>query len=141
MAVPQDSCEAGLGMSFGKVSQPVVTGSGKPYVSGVGASGRSVTAAGSKAVVLSSPIVAWEPAVNATKYQVELSRTLYPWRPTRHVMTPSTSVTLPLTKYDIGAWYYRVRGINNALPLGARRMSWSKVVPVKITGDRFAIVR
>jgi hypothetical protein len=141
MAVPQDSCEAGRGMSFGKVSQPVVTAKGKPYLSGVEASGRSVAAAGKSAVVLSSPIVAWEPAMGATKYQVELSRYFYPWRPSRHVTTPATSVTLPLTKYDIGIWYYRVRGINDALPVGARRMSWSKVVRLKITGDRFVVVR
>ena len=141
MAVPQDSCEAGLGMSFGKISKPVVASAGKPYLSGVQPSSRMVAAAGKSAVVLNSPIIAWEPAVGATMYQVELSRSFYPWRPARHVKTPSTSVTLPLTKYDIGTWFYRVRGINDALPAGARKMTWSKVLRVRITGDQFAIVK
>ena len=129
-------------MSFGKVSRPVVDAGGQPYLSGVQPSGsRMVAAAGKAAVVLSSPIVAWEPAMGATMYQVELSRSAYPWLPTRRVSTPSTSVVLPLTKYDVGTWYYRVRGVNDALPVGARRMSWSKVLRVHITGDRFAVVK
>jgi hypothetical protein len=41
MAVPQDSCQSGLGMGFGKVSEPVVASSGKPFLSGVGPTGRT----------------------------------------------------------------------------------------------------
>jgi hypothetical protein len=62
-------------MSFGKVSQPLVTSAGKPFLSGVGPGGRGVTAAGPKAVVFASPIAAWQPG--ATKHQVEMSWTLY----------------------------------------------------------------
>jgi len=91
--------------------------------------------------VYETPLVAWKPAVGATKYQVEMSRTLYPWHGTKRVSTPSTSVLLPLTKYDAGTWYYRVRGVNEALPIGARVMSWSPPVQVRITGDRFTIVK
>jgi uncharacterized membrane protein YgcG len=140
MAVPQDSCQAGLGMSFGKVSQPVVTSAGKPFLSGVAATGREVTAADSKAEVFASPIAAWQPVVGASKYQVELSQSLYPWRPTKRVGTPATSVVLPITEYNVGVWYYRVRGYDDALPAGARAMSWSTPIRVQVTGNRVAIV-
>ena len=135
MAVPQDSCQAGIGMSFGKVSQPVVTSAGKPFLSGVGPSGREVTASGATPVVFASPIAAWQPVIGATKYQVEMSRTLYPWHPTKHVGTPATSVVLPVTKFDAGTWYYRVRGFNTSLPKGAQAMAWSKPIQVKVTGQ------
>jgi hypothetical protein len=140
-AIPQDSCEGGQVMSFGKVSAPVVTSAGKPFVSGVAPSGRSVAGAGTRPVVYESPIVAWQPAVGATKYQIELSRTKYPWRPERKLGTPATSVQLPLAKVDKGTWYYKVRGVNEALPVGAQRMSWSPPVSIQITGDRFKIVK
>jgi hypothetical protein len=140
-AVPQDACESGSVMGFGKVSRPVVTTAGKPFVSGVAPTGRTVAAAGQKAEVYAAPIVAWQPAVGATTYQVELSRTLYPWHPAKRVRTPATSGLLPLTKFDAGTWFYRVRGINQALPVGARSMTWSPLVRLKITGDRFKIVK
>jgi hypothetical protein len=140
-AVPQDACESGTIMGFGKVSRPVVTTAGKPFVSGVAPTGRTVAAVGQHAEVYASPIVAWQPAVGATTYQVELSRTLYPWHATKGVRTPATSVLLPLTKFNAGTWFYRVRGINEALPVGARAMTWSPIVRIKITGDRFTIVK
>jgi hypothetical protein len=140
-AVPQDACEGGSIMGFGKVSRPVVTTAGKPFVSGVAPTGRTVAAVGQHAEVYASPIVAWQPAVGATTYQVELSRTLYPWHATKRVRTPATSVELPLTKFNSGNWFYRVRGINEALPAGARAMTWSPIVRIMITGDRFTIVK
>ena len=141
VAVPQDSCQAGTGMSFGKVSQPVVTSAGRPFVSGVAPSGRSIAAAGPHAVVYASPIVAWQPAVGASNYQIELSQSLYPWHASKILNTPATSVMLPLSRSDAGTWYYRVRGINPALPTGGQKMSWSNVVQVKITGDIISVVK
>lgn len=140
-AVPQDACESGSIMGFGKISRPVVTTAGKAFVSGVAPTGRTVAAVGQHAEVYSSPIVAWQPAVGATTYQIELSRSLYPWHITKRVTTPATSIQLPLTKFNAGTWFYRVRGINEALPIGARAMTWSPTVRIKITGDRFAIVK
>jgi hypothetical protein len=128
-------------MSFGKVSQPLVTSAGKPFLSGVGAGGRGVAAAGTRAVVFASPIAAWQPVVGATKYQVEMSRTLYPWRPAKTVGTPATSVVLPVTKYDTGVWYYHVRGIDENLPAGARAMAWSSPIQVRVTGNQIAVVK
>ena len=68
-----------------------------------------------------SPLVAWEPAVGATKYELQVSRRKYPWRPKWSTTTPATSILLPLTKQDVGTWYYRVRGMNPALPPARRR--------------------
>jgi len=139
-SVGQDACEAGDVMSFGKNSKPVVTVSGKPFVSGVAPTGRMVAAVGAKAEVYAQPIVAWKPTVAASKYQVEVSRTLYPWHAKWRLNTPATSMVLPLTKLDAGSWYYRVRAIDNSLPAGARAVAWSPPTKIKITGDRFAVV-
>ena len=82
-------------MSFGKVSQPIVTSSGTPFLSGVGPDGpergRSRAAA---PVVFSSPIAAWQPVAGATKYQIEMSRTIYPWHAAKTFGTPATSIVL-----------------------------------------------
>jgi hypothetical protein len=141
-AVPQDQCEAGQGMSFGKVSEPVVTTSANmPWVAGLAPNGRVVASASKTPTVHDSPLVAWEPAVGATTYEVQLSHKSYPWSVTWSTKTPATSVVLPLGKTQPGFWWYRVRGINPALPDGAQAMSWSKPVRIRITGDSFVVVR
>jgi hypothetical protein len=141
-AIPEDQCEKGLGMSFGKVSQPVVTAtSSTPYVSGLAPSGRYVATASREPMVHDSPLVAWQPAVGAVSYDLELSRRAYPWRAERKLSTYATSAVLPLKKTDAGIWYYRVRGVNPALPDGAQQMSWSAPVRIKITGDQFVVVK
>ena len=141
VAVPQDACQAGDMMSFGKVSQPVVTSSGTPWVSGLSPNGRVVASAAKIPAVHDSPLVAWQPAVGATTYEVQLSRRAYPWRVTWDHATAATSVVLPLGPKQIGTWWYRVRGINPALPKGAQAMSWSSAVRLTITGDRFRILK
>jgi hypothetical protein len=142
MAVAQDQCEAGIGMSFGKVSQPVVTAaSDKPWVSGLDPNGRVVASASKVPTIHDSPLVAWEPAVGATTYEIQLSQKSYPWQTTWSKKTAATSVVLPLGKTKVGSWWYRVRGINPALPAGAEAMSWSKPVRITITGDRFTVVK
>jgi hypothetical protein len=141
-AVPQDSCERGVGMSFGKVSQPVVTAaSNKPWVSGLSPDGRVIASASKIPTVHDSPLVAWQPAVGATTYEVQLSRKSYPWKTTWSTTTAATSVVLPLGKAAVGTWYYRIRGINPALPQGAQAMSWSNAVRLKVTGDSFVVVK
>ena len=141
VSVPQDLCEAGQGMSFGKVSEPVVTSSGTPWVSGISPDGRIVASASKDPAVHDSPLIAWQPAVGATTYEVQLSKKSYPWRMTWSTVTAGTSVVLPLSKKQVGAWYYRVRGINPALPDGAQAMSWSTPVRVRVTGDSFVVVK
>jgi hypothetical protein len=141
-AVAQDQCESGLGMSFGKVSQPVVAAaSNTPWVSGLAANGRVVASAAKVPAVHDSPLVAWQPAVGATTYEVQLSRKKYPWATTWSTTTPATSIVLPLGKSQVGTWWYRIRGINPALPAGAQEMSWSTPVRLRVTGDSFVVVK
>ncbi|HZQ82892.1 MAG TPA: hypothetical protein VFB25_13030 [Gaiellaceae bacterium] len=140
-AVPQDQCEAGDGMSFGKVSQPVVTEQGTPFVSGLSSNGRVIASASKNPVVHDSPLVAWLPAVGATEYEIQVSRKLYPWNSTWSTTTAATSIVLPLSKTDTGTWWYRVRGIDPALPAGAQEMSWSTPVRLRISGDSFVVVK
>jgi hypothetical protein len=139
--VPQDQCEAGLGMSFGKVSEPVVTSEGTPWVSGLAPDGRVVAAASKVPQVHDSPLVAWEPAVGATTYEIQVSRLKYPWKTTWTTQTAATSIVLPLGSDKTGSWWYRVRGINPALPNGAQAMTWSTPVHINVTGDRFVVVK
>jgi hypothetical protein len=140
--VPQDQCEAGYGMSFGKVSQPVVTAAlNTPYVSGLTPDGRVVASASQVPTVHDSPLIAWQPAVGATQYEVQLSQRKYPWRVAWSKVTAATSMVLPLGRDKVGWWYYRVRGINPALPAGAQEMSWSNPVRLRVTGDSFVVVK
>jgi hypothetical protein len=139
--LPQDACAAGRVWSFGKVTQPVLLSSSHPYVSG--AAGNRVVAAADGATprFRELPLIAWKPALGAQTYEVELSRTLYPWHAAKPQTTHATSVVLDLPKQDLGIWYYRVRGVNPNLPAGAQKMTWSRPVAVRITGDQFKVVK
>jgi hypothetical protein len=110
-------------------------------VSGLAPDGRVVASAAKVPQVHDSPLVAWEPAVGATTYDVELSKQRYPWRTTWSTTTAATSVVLPLGTDSVGTWWYRVRGTNPALPAGAQSMSWSAPVRLKVTGDSFVVLK
>ena len=90
--IPQDACAAGREASFGKVSEPAVTTDGRPYASGLSTKGRLLSASTRRPVFASSPLVAWQPAVGASAYEVQWSKRAYPWRPEGNVFTFSTSV-------------------------------------------------
>jgi hypothetical protein len=134
---PQDACAAGRVASFGKESDPVVTGAagGTPFVSGLAPNGRLLTASQRRPLVYSTPLVAWKPATGATAYEVQWSKSRYPWRPTGSKMTLSTSSLLDLGP---GTWYYRVRGLNQA-QLRKAEMTWSPPVRVRIARPSFSI--
>jgi hypothetical protein len=132
---PQDACEAGRVASFGKIARPAITSSGSPYVSGLTPKGRLLASAAPHPVVYSTPLVAWRPVVGATGYEVEWSRTKYPWRARGRLTTFSTAAVLKLAP---GTWYYRVRGLNSA-QLGVSAMTWSNVVAVKVARPTFRI--
>ncbi|MDQ5819924.1 MAG: hypothetical protein M3540_00590 [Actinomycetota bacterium] len=143
--LPQDACQRHARISsFGKTSAPSLAAGSTPYVSGLSPSGRLIPAAGAKPAFYGAPLVAWEPALGADEYQVQWSRTRYPWNPTdpatgkpRQKLTYGTSTMLPLTP---GTWYYRVRGIDFFLPGTARAMSWSQTVAVVIAKPKFRVV-
>jgi hypothetical protein len=132
---PQDACESGRVASFAKQSRPVITTAGTPYVSGLSPKGRLLAQAGRRPVVYSTPLVAWRPVVGATAYEVQWSRSRYPWRARGSALTYATSSVLQL---GAGNWYYRVRGLN-AAQVGTPAMTWSAPVAVKVVRPTFQI--
>lgn len=140
LVLPQDACAAGQVWSFGVQSQPVTTTASTPLVSGLVAGPRIVAAATRVPSFAQLPLITWRPALGAISYQVQLSRKLYPWNAARTTRAVVPSAVLPLTKRDVGTWYYRVRGVNPDLPQAAQAMAWSKPVAVRITGDQFVVL-
>ncbi|MEO5577105.1 MAG: hypothetical protein ABIR67_02000 [Gaiellaceae bacterium] len=135
---PQDACAAGRLLGFGKTSEPAVSRSGSPFVSGLSPKGRLTAAVGSRPSFYGSPLVAWEPALGADQYEVQWSRTKYPWRKEGSKLTYATSSSLPVTPAN---WWYRIRGINFALPGTARAMTWSDPVQLRVARPTFAVVK
>lgn len=137
--VAQDACSQGRIASFGKTSPTALSSGAAPFASGLSPSGRLVAAAGSSPKFYGPPLVAWQPALGATAYELQISKSKYPWRAVGSpYYTFSTAATLPLTP---GTWYYRVRGINLSLPAGAaQQMSWSKPIGLVVTKPKFKIV-
>jgi hypothetical protein len=132
---PQDACESGRVATFGKESRAAITTAGSPYVSGLSPKGRLLAQAGKQPVVYSTPLVAWRPVVAATAYEIQWSRTKYPWRARGSSLTYSTTSVL---KLGAGLWYYRVRGLN-AAQVGTPAMTWSSPVAVRVIRPTFQI--
>ena len=116
-----------------------------PFASGLSPNGRLVSAVTSAPRFYGTPHVAWTPALGADVYEVQWSKTRYPFRPeidprsnTRGMLLFETSALLPLRP---GTWWYRVRGINYQLPTGAQQMSWSTAARVDVAKPRFRVVR
>jgi hypothetical protein len=141
MALPQDLCAAGQVWPFGMQSSPLTTTSQVPFASGLGTSSRVVSAGRSTPSFQELPVVTWKPALNAQTYEVQVSKKAYPWTVARSVKSVVTSAVLPLTRHDIGTWYYRVRGVNPNLVGPAQKLAWSKPVAIRISGDHFTIVK
>jgi hypothetical protein len=136
--VPQDVCGGRYGF-FGMASQPAVTvnpSTRRPYVWGLSTNGKLRAATTRRPTVAGSPLVAWQPALGATVYEVQWSKNAYPWRSYGNLYTFATSTTLLLKP---GRWYYRVRGINLTLPSGASTMAWSQKVGVVIAKPKFSV--
>jgi hypothetical protein len=135
---PQDACAAGRVLAFGKTSEPAVSRSGSPFVSGLSPKGRLTSAASSRPSFYGSPLVAWEPALGADQYEVQWSKTKYPWRTEGTKLTYATSALLPVVP---GNWWYRIRGINFSLPGTARAMTWSAPIELRVAKPTFAVVK
>jgi hypothetical protein len=133
----QDACASGRVGMFGKVSQPVAAGGKTPYVTGLAANRRLLTASATRSPkVYGSLLAAWRPALAADSYELQWGKKAYPFKPVGQVFTASTSAMLSL---NAGAWYYRVRGINFQLPTNARGMAWSKVQKVIVARPVFTV--
>ena len=137
--IPQDACQALRRDAFGKASEaaaaldPIAR---TPYVWGLSPSGSLRRATARKPKVFGAPLVAWEPALGASAYEVQWSKTAYPWRPRGNLYTFSTATTLSLTP---GTWYYRVRGIDLSLPTGGAQMAWSNKITLVVAKPKFKL--
>ncbi len=133
----QDACQAGRVLTFGKSSEPVVTATKAPYVSGLSPNGKLFAATGSRPAVYGPPLVAWAPALSAVDYEIQWSGSPSAFPKANDKVTPATSFVLPVSA---GTWYYRVRGLDYAVP-SRPQMSWSDTVAVRVTRPQFRIVR
>jgi hypothetical protein len=140
--LPQDVCAAGRVMRFGKESEPSLVSSGELFATGLSSDGR-LTSAVHTTSFYGQPLVSWTPALGAEVYEVQWSKTKYPFRAeltssgVPGLMTSSTSVVLPVGP---GAWWYRVRGFDYSLPTKAQQMSWSDPVQLVVAAPKFKLV-
>jgi hypothetical protein len=143
LELPQDACAAGRVSRFGKSSEPSLTSSGDLFATGLSPAGR-LTSALHTASFYGSPLVSWTPALNAEAYQVQWSKTQYPFVPEdapaggKGFLTTGTSAVLPVGAKP-GTYWYRVRGFDYSLPTGAQQMSWSDPAKVVVTKPKFRV--
>jgi hypothetical protein len=131
MELPQDACAQGSVFQFAMQSMKATT-----FASGI--HGDRVLSSASFAQL---PVITWSPVLGAQTYEIQLSRRPEPfWKTalTQTAVVPST--TLKLTKKDVGAWYYRVRGVNGNLGGTAIKLRWS-TGKIQISGDLFKVVK
>jgi hypothetical protein len=144
LELPQDVCAAGRVMRFGKDSEPSLTAAGDLFASGLSSGGRLVSAH-STSKFYGNPLVSWTPAFGAYAYEVQWSKTRYPFNPQPDpqnanalgTMTFGTSAVLPLAP---GTWYYRVRGFDFSLRTGSQQMTWSDPAKIVVAKPKFKIV-
>ena len=137
--VPQDACAAGRVAEFGKASQPAAASQTKPYASGLSPDGELVAAQTATPSFYRAALIAWEPALGAIGYEVQWSKTKYPWKSasTTPYYTAATSVLLE--GLTAGTWYYRVRGIDPYVPGPVKQMTWSTPVQIKLVKPTFSV--
>jgi len=143
LELPEDVCAAGRVQRFGIESEPSLTTAQAPFATGLSATGR-LTSAADTSSFYGQPLVAWTPALGADIYQVQWSKTRYPFvaeidprTNTKGFLTFSTSSVLPLRP---GTWWYRVRGFDYNLPTGAQQMGWSDPQKLVVSTPKFKVV-
>ena len=143
LELPQDVCAAGRVQRVGISSEPSLTTGDEPFATGLSPTGRLTSAAHTPSFY-GPPLVAWTPALGASVYELQWSKTKYPFNPEHDprtgatgTMTYSTSLVLPL---NAGTWYYRVRGIDFNLPSGVQQMAWSDPEQLVVTKPKLQIV-
>ena len=140
LELPQDACASGRVWPFAMRSTPAVTQDATPRVSGLNGD-RVTSSVKGHTTFTELPVITWGAALGAQGYQIQLSRHLYPWVTVRSLESSVPSANLPLTKNDVGTWYYRVRGLNANLPGTSNKMTWSKIAAIRISGDRYVVVK
>ena len=114
------SARAGRVQSFGKGSMPLVASSTSPFVSGLSPQGRLTSAATARPSFYGAPLIAWEPALGADQYQVQWSKTRYPWvtvgrevhlRDLGAADSPARELVLPRSRRQLLASGHRPRDV------------------------------
>jgi hypothetical protein len=137
--VPQDACAAGRVVQFGKASQPATTSPVRPYVSGLSPSGELVAAKSAKPSFYRAALIAWGPAYGAIGYEVQWSRTKYPWKTASSTPFYTSATSVMLEGLAPGIWYYRVRGIDPYVPGPIKQMTWSAPVQIRLVKPKFLV--
>ena len=124
---------------FSKTSTPTIASGSAPFATGLSTNGRLVAGRHNRPVFYGAPLVSWMPAPAAIGYELQWSKTIYPWKTAGKTMTFSTSALL--TKLRPGAWYYRVRGFDPLIPGVATQMTWSSPTAIKVAAPVFKLVK
>ena len=142
LELPQDVCASGRVGRFGKASAPALTAEGGLFATGLSAQGR-LTSALHTTAFYGQPLVSWIPALGAEAYEVQWSKTRYPFRPEtapgsfgKGFLTATTAAVLPVGP---GTWWYRVRGYDFSLPTGVQQMSWSPLAKLVVAKPKFRV--
>jgi hypothetical protein len=137
VAFSEDRCQAGERMAFAKSGAVVVERvSGVPYASGLTSSGSVKPAKSAKPSFFGRVVVAWKPAPGVKKYEIQWSKKKNPWNRAGKKTTAGTAAELNLKS---GTWYYRVRGIDTAIPGRQQGMTWSDPQYVRILPRTFVV--
>ena len=144
--LPQGTCSNLGARSFTKESEPALISenAAAPYVSGLTTDGHIVSARQEKPVFYGTPLVAWNPAVGAAAYEVQWSKSQYPWSTEGTVFTFGTSALLQDSKGKSlapGDWFYRARGLNPFFASPIKIMSWSAEVPIVVAKPIFKVLK
>jgi hypothetical protein len=137
--VPQDACVAGRVVEFGKTSQPATTSVTRPYASGLSPSGELVAAQKAVPSFYRAALVAWVPALGATGYEVQWSKTRYPWKPASTTPYYTAATSMLLEGLAPGTWYCRVRGIDPYVPGPVKQMSWSTPIQFRLVKPTYYV--
>jgi hypothetical protein len=144
MEMAQDACAAGRVARVAKNSEATLAAAGELFATGLSPRGKLISAS-RKSSFYGSPLVAWTPALGASVYELQWSKTASPFRPQPDpvnanalgTLTLGTAAVLPLAP---GTWYYRVRGFNYSLPTNAQQMSWSNPAKIVVAKPQFKLV-
>ena len=138
--VLQDACNNGRVSSFGKASQPATTAPSRPYASGLSPTGELVAAKTAVPSFYKAALIAWAPALGATGYEVQWSKTKYPWKAVSTAPFYTSATSVLLEGLAPGHWFYRVRGIDPYVPGPVKEMAWSDPVEIVLAKPTFSVV-
>src|SRR5207247_6731456 len=90
--LPQDQCQRGRELEFAKqsVNPKPLDARSVPYATGLAPTGRLLSANAKETQFYGPPLVSWDAAPAAVAYDVEWSRTSYPWRRAGRLQTHAT---------------------------------------------------